>query len=141
MRLDKFLSNNSNYSRKEISKIIKNKNVIVNKKIICDPSYKILNSDEIFLFNKKINSNNVYYALNKPKGYICSNNNYDGKSVFDLFDKNINTKNLHIVGRLDKNTTGLVLITNDGNFTHKIKHNKNEIEKEYEVILEKEISN
>ena len=96
--------------------------------------------DKIEFLNKEIKiDQKIYIVLNKPGGFICSNSNHDGISILNLIDENY-IKGIHIVGRLDKDTTGIVLITNDGDFTHQIKNPKYKIEKEYEVTLEKEFT-
>lgn len=135
MRLDKFISNNTLYSRKEVSKIIRLGRVKVNNLVIKDTSFHINSSDSVSIDNNPINKIDFFYiVMNKPKGYVCSNSNIDGESVLNLIDP-IFLKDIHIVGRLDKDTTGLVLLTNDGSFTHKIKSPKSNVEKEYEVEL------
>lgn len=141
MRIDKVISNNTNLSRKETSKLIRKGNVKVNQEVIKDPAFKInLKNDVILIKDKPLVFEQYYYILlNKPKDFVCSNVNKDGRSVFELINEP-NIKNLHIVGRLDKDTTGLVLITNDGDLTHKIKSSKYHVEKEYEVELSKEFS-
>ncbi|MBD5423243.1 MAG: rRNA pseudouridine synthase [Mycoplasma sp.] len=141
MRLDKLISNNTSFSRKKITKIIKSNNVKVNNEIINNPSFKVdENKDEIYINNEKILiHNNLFIVLNKPKGYVCSNLDIDGDSIFHLIEESY-VKDLHIVGRLDKDTTGLVIITNDGEFTHKIKSSKYNVEKEYEVTLESDFT-
>ena len=142
MRLDKFISNNSAFSRNEASKIIRSGNVKVNDQIIKDTSFCVdENSDIIIVYNKIINYQKYHYIiLYKPKGYICSNSNIDGISILNLIDEP-SIKNLHIVGRLDKDTTGIVILTNDGGFTHNLKNPKYNIEKEYEVTLKKTFTN
>lgn len=141
MRLDKLISNNTSYSRKDTNKLIRKGNVKVNNKLVIDPSFQINESDEVFLFDEIINTKKYHYILlNKPSGFVCSNNDNDGESIFNLIKESY-IKDLHIVGRLDKDTTGLVLITNDGEFTHKIKNPKYMIEKEYEVTLKNEFTN
>lgn len=142
MRLDKLISNNSISSRKEVNKLIRKKIVTVNNSIIIDPSFDVdINKDVVKIDGVVVDVvQNVYIALNKPSGYVCSNSENDGDSVFNLIEKNY-IKDLHIVGRLDKDTTGLVIITNDGNFTHQIKSSKYQIEKEYEVELKNDLTN
>ncbi len=76
-----------------------------------------------------------YLAMNKSAGYVCSNSDHDGISILNIIDFHYLKKGIHIVGRLDKDTTGLVLLTNDGEFTHKLKNPKSNIEKEYVVTL------
>ena len=129
MRLDKFISNNSIYSRKEVNKFIRKKLVKVNEQIIIDPAFKLSLENDIVKINEHIieNNNLLYIVLNKPKGYVCSNNDNDGISALNLINEAY-VKNLHFIGRLDKDTTGLILLTNDGNFTHEIKSSKYKIE-------------
>ena len=136
-RLDKFISNNTNYSRKNTKKIINLKKVTINDFVVTDETIKINPEKDVIKINDEIigKKSFVYIALNKPKGYVCSNSNIEGLNVFELILEN--HKNLHTIGRLDKDTTGLVILTNDGSFTHFIKSPKNEIEKEYQVWLEK----
>ncbi len=142
MRLDKIISNNTELSRKDVNKLLKKKIVKVNDNVVLDGSHKIdINNDVITIYDEEITiCNFIYIALNKPNGYVCSNSNHDGESILNLIEENY-LKDLHIVGRLDKDTTGLILITNDGHFTHQIKNSKHKVEKEYEVILEKNFTN
>lgn len=78
----------------------------------------------------------VYIALNKPKGYVCALKDNTAPTIMKLI--NGEYKGLHIVGRLDKDTTGLIILTNDGSYTHKVTHPKKHVRKIYEVTLEKE---
>lgn len=137
MRIDKFISNNTNLSRKEVNKLLKTKNVYVNGNFITQKNYKVnINNDIVMLNNKLIvNKKYFYIALNKPINYVCSTNDNDGDSILNLLDPKYQIKNLHIIGRLDKDTTGLIIITNDGHFTHRIKSPKSMIAKVYQVEL------
>ncbi len=140
IRLDRYISNNSNYSRKETQNIIRKQKVYVNNECINDPQYKININDIVKVNDTVIDNSKIYLAFNKPKGYICSNiSNKDGPSIFELIPE-YNSNKFHIIGRLDKDTTGLLIITNDGDFTHFIKKPNSNIEKEYEVELEKELT-
>lgn len=81
---------------------------------------------------------NVYIALNKPKGYVCALKDNLHPTVMELINEDI--KNLHIVGRLDIDTTGLLIITNDGKYTHNATHPKKHVSKTYQVTLKKPIT-
>ncbi|UVD81729.1 pseudouridine synthase [Mycoplasma iguanae] len=80
----------------------------------------------------------IYLALNKPKGYVSALKDNLNPTILELVQEP--TQNLHIVGRLDKDTTGLILLTNDGSFTHRITHPKKHVAKNYEVTLLKPFS-
>lgn len=138
MRLDKFLANNGFGSRKDVKKIIKSEVVTVNDKIIKDSSAHIDTENDIVSVENKIihYTTDVYYMLNKPAGYICSHDTSLYPSVLDLIEDT--RTDLIIVGRLDVDTEGLLLITNDGQFLHQVAHGKKEVDKKYYVELEKE---
>ena len=115
IRLEKFLSHEKLGTRNEVKKIIKKGFIYINGKMEKDFSKKINPLiDKVFLNNVEIKYHEFkYIILNKPKNYVCANNDNMNLTVFDLIDDI--APNLHIVGRLDKDTTGLVLITNNGN--------------------------
>ena len=102
-----------------------------------------INKDKITVNDKQLivnrHKNFVYYIINKPKGYICSNvkQKKTDKLVIDLVPKEYK---VWVVGRLDKNSLGLVMLTNDGELTQKYSHPKFEHEKEYEVVVNGEVS-
>ena len=133
MRLDKFLCDTGFGTRSEVKKIIRDKLVSVNDVIITKADFKV---DEV---NDVINVDgfdvsykaNAYYMLNKPKGYVSSTSDKHA-TVLDLIYEN--DKDLFPCGRLDKDTEGLLLITNDGDLAHKLLSPKNGIEKEYYVV-------
>lgn len=136
MRIDKFLAHNGYGSRNDAKKLIKNKLVYINGNLVKKSSEivdlkldkVIVDMEEIEYFEK------VYYMLNKPAGYICSHDAKQYPSVLDLIDSPHN--DLIMVGRLDVDTEGLLLVTNDGQFTHRVAHGKKEIAKTYYVELE-----
>lgn len=138
MRLDKFLAKNGYGSRKECKKLIKDKAVkrngelVKNPAIIMDVEKDIITVNEIEIDYKT----NVYYMLNKPANYICSHDAKDYPSVLDLIGNP--RKDLIIVGRLDVDTEGLLLISNDGQFSHQVSHGKKEVYKQYYLDLEKD---
>jgi len=140
MRINKFLALCGVASRRKVEEYIIGGRVKVNGKV-CDNLATDINikKDNVEVDGKKIvpPSNYVYYKMHKPKGYICSNSDEKGrKTIFDLINLD---KRLFSVGRLDYNSEGLIIITNDGDFANKIIHPSNHIEKEYIVTIEGEI--
>lgn len=138
MRLDKFLAHNGFGSRKDAKKLVKGGLVLVNEKIVSDPSILINIDNDIVSVEDEVISykDQVYYMLNKPAGYISSHEEDMYPSVFNLIDGN--RPDLIIVGRLDVDTEGLLLITSDGKFSHQVAHGKKAIFKQYYVELEKD---
>ncbi|MDR3215043.1 MAG: rRNA pseudouridine synthase [Bacilli bacterium] len=140
MRLDKFLSQNGYGTRKEVKKIIKNGNVTINGTITKNNDYH-LQSDDVVKCNNIIIEQlpNVYLMMNKPAGYVCANEDNLNKTIFLLIDEYYQT-NLFTVGRLDKDTTGLLLITNDGQWNHNIIKPKKNITKTYQALITNKIT-
>ena len=126
MRINKFIASNSEISRRKADELILKGLVFVNGKKINKPGLSINpDKDKIKVNNKLIstNSEKIYIALNKPANYITTrNDDQNRKTVMDLIPKN---KNLKPVGRLDKNTEGLLLFTNDGTFINKLTQDMN----------------
>ncbi|MDI9503704.1 MAG: pseudouridine synthase [Bacillota bacterium] len=123
MRLDKFLANLKNGSRKEVKSLIKSGQVAVNNIIITSDDFKI-NPENEEVFYKKY----YYFIMNKPAGYVCANKDNLHKTVFVL-DERLPLYGCHTVGRLDKDTTGVLLLTNNGKLSHNLISPKKEIEK------------
>lgn len=140
MRLNKFLSTAGIASRRKCDDLIKEGRVAVNQKIIKEMGFDVNEKKDIVTFDgEKVESPSsfVYYKMNKPKGYICSASDEHGrKTIFDLIDVN---ERLFSVGRLDYDTEGLLLLTNDGEFANKITHPNFHVEKEYYVTVEGEV--
>ncbi len=142
MRLDKFLVECGIGSRREVKNIIKNKKITVNDKTIISPKENIneekdkIKFQDKELFYKKFR----YYILNKKAGYITATEDTSNKTIMDLLPEWVIKKDLAPVGRLDKDTEGLLLLTNDGQLNHKLLSPKNHIKKRYYVELEKEIT-
>ena len=137
-RIDKVVSIQLGYSRKDVKELIRNKRVIVNEKIVSKSDMKIdTNSDEIFVDNIKIEiKKNVYLMLNKPKGYISATEDRTMKTVLDLVPEEYLHRNLFPAGRLDRDTTGLMIITDDGDFAHNILSPKKHVKKIYNVTID-----
>lgn len=140
MRLDKFLSNNTPYSRSQIHKLIRLGDVSVNGNNWVKPDQKIIDSDEIYLDNQLITARALrYLMLNKPAGYVSAKHDSEHPTVLDLLDEN-HLDELQIVGRLDKDTTGLLLLTDDGHWNHRITAPVSHCKKTYRVELANIIS-
>lgn len=142
MRLDKFFSSQEILSRKEIKPLIKSGSIKINQKKANNADQKIdTNKDIIYLHDKIIEYKPyIYIMLNKPQGVVCSTDDKINKTVLDLIPKSLYRKGLFPAGRLDKDTVGFVLITNDGDFAHNILSPKNHVKKKYIVKLDKAIS-
>lgn len=141
VRLDKWLSEKSSFTRSEAKDALKKGKVLVNGQIVKDPSLKLnTETDEvIFDGNKLIYEENVYFVLNKPAGYVTSTSDSDGVNVMSLLKGEV-TKNLFPVGRLDKDTEGFLLITDDGGLAHRLLSPKKHVKKTYYVECQKSIS-
>lgn len=143
MRLDKLLSNLKYGSRKELGKLIKKKGVYVNNKLIKDGKVNVdpENDQIIFLEEKIYYSESVLLMMNKPKGYECSHHPIHHKSIYSLVDEKYNRLDVNTIGRLDQDTTGLILFTNDGQLLHQISSPKKEVYKTYLVTVDKPFLN
>lgn len=137
IRLDKFLSHMGKGSRSEIKKFLKFSKVSVNGKIEKDASKKVDTiEDEIFFDGKKIIYKEfTYLMLNKPKGYITANFDEKFKTVMDLLKEPYSKMELFAVGRLDIDTTGFLILTNDGKFSYNVTSSNKKITKKYFVKL------
>ena len=138
-RLQKVIANYGYCSRRKAEELIKNKKVYVNGKLITEMGVKVSSNDDIVVNNIHLKQQKkVYYLLNKPRGIICSAHDDKGrKTVVDLIKTNLR---IYPIGRLDYDTTGLILLTNDGELSQKLMHPKNNIEKLYVAKLNKIIS-
>ena len=135
VRLDKFLSNSTDLSRTEVKKLIKQKKVLIDGKLALSPDIKVSGNNEISLDNQVISQvQPKYIAIHKPVGYICSTQDETHPSVLTLLPKAL-AQDLHFAGRLDVDTTGLVLVSNDGDWTHRVTSPKRKQDKTYRVDL------
>ena len=138
MRLDKYLADTSDNTRSEIKKLIKQGNVKVNGVVIKTSDDKVKENDVVYLNDEKINYQEfVYYILNKPATYLSATEDKYDKTIMDLLD--IKRKDLVPVGRLDKDSEGLILLTNDGKLNHFLLSPKNHVSKKYYVEVDKKI--
>ncbi len=138
MYLFKYLSKCGVCSRRKISDLIKTGNIKVNGKFERDIHYQVLDDDVVEYNNNVLEPPSlVYLLLNKPKDYLCTLDDPRGrKSVLDLIDDK-KLGRIYPVGRLDRMTTGLIVLTNDGDLTQKLAHPKYEVPKGYRVVLDK----
>jgi len=135
MRLDKFISACTDFSRSQTKKIISKGDVTVGGVFIKDPSHKISDQDEVCLLGRRILLQGTrYIMLYKPPETVCTSINDDSRSVMGLLEVD-NLESLHTAGRLDIDTTGLVLITDDGAWSHRITSPKKKCGKRYRVGL------
>ena len=135
MRIDRFLANQGFGTRKEVKKLIKDKLVTVDQDIITDSAFQFdPNSATVRVEGQIIEYHEfVYLMMNKPAGVICATHDEQEETVMDLIAEFY--KDLFPIGRLDKDTEGLLLFTNDGTFAHQVISGKKEIMKVYEVVL------
>ena len=142
MRLDKYLSQ-IGYSRSEAVKLISKKKVFVNDTCITKKDCNIdENNDAVIVDGQKATyKQNHYYIFNKPAGVITANFDKTEKTIFDILPQNLKKLGLFAVGRLDKETEGLLFLTTDGELCHKLTSPKFEKEKQYYFELADELSN
>lgn len=138
MRLNKYIASLNIASRREADKLIKDGKVKVNGNIVNNPAIQVEEKDKIICDIENYKSEKIYIKLNKPIGYVVSNNKKEGKPIYRLLDEKL--KNLYPIGRLDKDSKGLILFTNDGIFSRKIIGENSDCEKEYYVKLNDNIS-
>jgi 16S rRNA pseudouridine516 synthase len=137
MRLDKFLCDMQLGTRSQVKEIIKKGNISVNGTIVKTADYKIdENNDEVTYMGSTLNYQRFhYYVLHKPAGVVTATRDNHDRTVMDLL-KGAEGKNLSPVGRLDKDTEGLLLITNDGELSHNLLSPKKHVDKTYYVECE-----
>jgi 23S rRNA pseudouridine2605 synthase len=142
MPLNKFIAHAGICARREAAEIVKQGKAQVNRVVVYEPGFKVSSKDEVFVNGKQVflRENLVYILLNKPKDYITTAKDPEGrKTVFDLI-KHATKERVYPVGRLDRNTTGVLLMTNDGELAQKLTHPSFDIKKLYEVKLDKPLS-
>ncbi len=136
-RIDKILVNKGYGSRKEVHKLIKDGFVKVDGDVVTDKGLKVSDSMSIFVRNIEVSnfSGKSYILMNKPKGVVSATKDSQ-ETVLDLISQEDRREDFHLVGRLDKDTTGLLIITNDGDFSNRTLSPKRHIEKKYFVTVD-----
>lgn len=141
MRINKYLALCGIGSRRKVEEYIKNGQVVVNGKVVTNLATDVnIKKDKVAYNGELVTLPNkyVYYKFNKPKGYICSaNDEKDRKTIFDIVKT---PERLFSVGRLDYNSEGLLILTNDGDFANKLTHPSHHVNKEYIVTVEGEVT-
>ncbi|MCR5508924.1 MAG: 16S rRNA pseudouridine(516) synthase [Lachnospiraceae bacterium] len=131
MRIDKYLAASRVGSRSEVKDLVRKELVYVNGKVCKDCSFHVSLEDEVCLNGQNIRyTEHVYYMLNKPAGYVSATEDEREKTVLDLFPEKIR-KGLFPVGRLDKDSVGLLLLTDDGELAHRLMSPKHHVDKRY----------
>ncbi len=136
IRLNKYISNCGVCSRREADERIRDGKVVVNGEVITTLGHKVQPTDKVEVNGKEISvSDKVYILLNKPKDYITTTNDpQDRKTVMDLITE-VDSDRVYPVGRLDRNTTGILIFTNDGEVAQRLMHPKSEVSKIYSIEL------
>jgi 23S rRNA pseudouridine2605 synthase len=139
MPLNKYIAHCGVCSRRDAAEVVKSGKVKVNGELITEPGHKVSTDDTVTVAGKKVHpvKNLVYILLNKPKDYITTTDDpQKRKTVLDLI-RQATQERVYPVGRLDRNTSGVLLLTNDGDLSQKLTHPSNEIRKIYAVTLDK----
>jgi len=140
--LNKYIAHGGICSRRDAAELVKQGKVTVNGKVVNEPGTKVSPKDVVKVDDKQviISRNFVYILLNKPKDYITTTDDPHGrKTVLDLI-RSATKERVYPVGRLDRNTSGVLLLTNDGELSQKLAHPKHEIKKIYHVGLDKPLT-
>ena len=141
MRIDKYLANMKVGSRKEVHDLIKAKKVTVNGQLVKQAKQQVADTDIVKVADETISYEQFhYFMLNKPAGVITATEDPQQKTVLDLIEHKDLYQGLSPVGRLDKDTTGLLLLTNDGQLNHNLLSPKKHVAKTYFVELDYEVS-
>lgn len=140
MRLNKLLALHLGISRRAADKAILEGRVSINNRV-ASPGINIADASQVLFDTKPLpdTPKTTTIMLNKPIGYVCSRNGQGSKTIYDLLPPEF--KNLNPVGRLDKDSSGLLLMTNNGNLANELTHPKHQKQKIYQVTLDKPLSN
>lgn len=139
-KLSKFIATSGHCSRRQAVELIKEGKVTVNGQVATEPFYEVQEKDSVKINNKLIHQadRKLYFLLNKPKDIICTvSDPQERNTIMDFFKKF--KERLYPIGRLDRNTTGLIIVTNDGELTQKLSHPKFKISKVYRVTTHKPV--
>ena len=138
MRLDKFLANENVGSRKEVGVLVRHGAVTVNGQAVKKADMQIDESKDVICVNGVPVKYNkfIYLLMNKPSGVLTATRDSRAKTVLDLIPEDLRSKDLFPAGRLDKDTTGMLIITDDGDFAHRMLAPKSHVMKRYEAELD-----
>ncbi len=141
IRLNRFISNSGVCSRRDADELIRKGNITVNGQVVTDMGIKVSYNDDIRFRNKKLSAEKkVYILMNKPKDYVTTvEDPHADRTVLDLIGKEC-PERVYPVGRLDKATTGVLLLTNDGDLAGRLTHPRYERKKIYHVVLDSPVT-
>lgn len=142
MPLNKFLAHCGVASRREAADLIRDGKATVDGVVITDPAFKVQGTEKILYLGKQVRSvkNLVYILLNKPKDYLTTTDDPQGRKTVLQLIRSATTERVYPVGRLDRNTSGVLLLTNDGDLTQQLSHPSYQISKVYEAKLDKPLT-
>lgn len=138
MRINRFLASAGLGSRRACEELVRGGQVLINNAVVTDLATQVEATDTVRVGRKVVRpQSHVYILLNKPAGYVCTRSDELGrKTIFDLVPAAKSGRLFH-VGRLDKESAGLILLTNDGDFAERLTHPSHQIDKEYEVVIDR----
>ena len=142
MRLNKYIAHSGICSRRKAGELVKNSKVQVNDKVEINPGYEVKTTD-VIKYNGSIlkpERKLVYIIMNKPKNTVTTTSDEKGRRTVMSIVENKVKERIYPVGRLDRNTTGILLLTNDGDLAKKLTHPSHKVKKRYHVILDKPVS-
>jgi len=142
MTLNKYLAHSGISSRRDAAAIIKEGKVEVNGKVLTEPGYRVQPGDKVVLDGKELKPqrHHVYVLLNKPKDFLTTTEDDRGRRTVMELVTGATDDRLYPIGRLDRNTTGVLLLTNDGDLAQKLSHPRYESKKIYQVSLDKDLT-
>ena len=137
-RLDKIIASQGKYSRKDVKNLVAKKRILLNNEVVRDSGIKADSQTDTIIIDGEslLIRKHIYLMLNKPEGVVSATDDKRDRTVIDLVPDEFKRNGLFPAGRLDKDTTGFVLITDDGEFAHRILSPKNHIDKKYIATLD-----
>ncbi|MDO5027075.1 MAG: pseudouridine synthase [Tissierellia bacterium] len=140
MRINKYIARSGLCSRRKADQLILDGKIKVNGEVLKELGYQVKNDDLVYFEDQVLKpvKEKIYYILNKPVGFVCTNEDrFAEKTIFDLIKSK---EKLFSIGRLDADSRGLIIITNDGDLYNRIMHPRRQVFKEYEISLDKDFN-
>jgi len=142
MKLNKYIAHSGICSRRKASELVKSGKVKVNNETNINPAYEVEKRDKVYYNGNLLKpvSKNLYILMNKPRNTVTTTSDEKGRpTVMNIVEKKIKER-IYPIGRLDRNTTGLLLLTNDGDLAKKLSHPRHKVKKRYHIVLDKRVS-